>query len=718
MPEAKWCKLPTMQCLVLLNTRSAGISGGLSYETGNLTVQPGDLVRATLRNTPVEGLVISTQEQGNEPEFALKPIREKLSSIPLLAPAHIQTMQWIAVYYRCSLRSAAGVFLPSARWTQLIPKPEITYTLGQTLDGKAGSKQQAVIDALKNGHMNEEDLLKTSSSSRAILSTLVKKNWIIREKKFQQVTNNYQRATLSVDATLTDAQNKAIEIIEQTTKPTLLFGITGSGKTEIYARLIRDTVNTGKQAILLVPEILLTEHTIGRFEQMMGRDRIAIIHSRLSTSERKKMWMDIRSGKRDLVIGSRSALFSPCPNIGMVIIDEEHEWTYKNEQTPRYHARETAEKLCTFTGAKLVLGSATPSIESWYRMKNGTYGLATLPERFAGNKLPDVRIIDLAHVKAGKMYPFSPPLLEAIADRLQKGEQTVLFLNRRGAASSVLCLQCRRRLTSPISQLPFTLHHDQQGRPYLLDHIGGARADLPAVCPSCKAPKLLPVGAGTQKLEDILIEVFPKARIIRADSDTMKTPEDMREMLATMRERKADILLGTQSVVKGLDLPGVTLAAVPVADVGLSLPHFRAGERVFQMLTQLVGRSGRAQAGEVIIQTFRPEAPEIVAAAQHRTEDWLNAELALREQLQYPPITQMMRLILRGPRSEARARVLHAQAQKVLTDQQLNGRVTVSQTLHDFRVWHILYNGMDRERLLETLNTADAVMDIDAMDVL
>jgi primosomal protein N' len=655
---ARQSTLTLMQSLVLLNTRSAGISGGLTYETGDLAVQPGDLVNATLRNKPIEGLVIATDEQGEEPEFALKPIREKLSTTPLLSDAQIKTMRWMAGYYRCSLRAVAGAFLPSTSWKHFVPKE---------------TESQAT---------------------------------------------SYKLAPISIDATLTSEQQSALEIIQQSDKPTLLFGITGSGKTEIYAALIRETLNTGKQAILLVPEILLTEHTIGRFEQLMGRDRIAIVHSRLKVSERKKLWKRIRSGEADLVIGSRSALFSPCPDLGLIIIDEEHEWTYKNEQTPRYHARETAETLCRYSGAKLVLGSATPSLESWHRVKTGAYGIARLPERYAGNKLPDVRVIDLANVKAGNLYPFSPPLLEAINDRLQKKEQSVLFLNRRGAASSVLCLQCRRRLTSPVSQLPFTLHRDMQGKPYLLDHIGGATAQMPAVCPSCKAPKLLPVGAGTQKLEDILRTAFPDARILRADSDTLKTPEEMRELLSAMRERRADILLGTQSVVKGLDLPGVTLAAVPVADVGLSLPHFRAGERVFQMLTQLTGRSGRTQPGEVIIQTFRPDAPEIVAAASHRTEDWLNAELTLREQLHYPPATQMVRFILRHPNAEARARVLHKQLQQMITDEKLGGRVTVAQTLHDIRTWHVLYNGNDMRQLLQKTGNVDAVIDVDPIDVL
>jgi len=705
-----------MQCLVLLNTRSAGISGGLSYETGDLTVQPGDLVQASLRNKPVEGLVIAVDEQGDEPEFALKPIRQKLSAEPLLNSAQIQTMRWMAEYYRCSLRSAAGVFLPSSIWKNLIPKPVIIYTIGSAADKKVGAKQKLVLDALADQALTEAALINRTNVSRATLKTMTERGWITLTE--QQITMNDKPATILVDATLNTHQIAAVKTIEEHTKPTLLFGITGSGKTEIYALLIRDALNAGKQAILLVPEILLTEHIIGRFETLMGRERIAVIHSRLSTTERKREWMRIRSGEADLVIGSRSSLFSPCPNLGLIIIDEEHEWTYKNEQTPRYHARETAEKLSEFAGATLVMGSATPSVESWHRAKTGHYAIARMPERYAGNTLPQVRVIDLANVKFGSVYPFSPPLLEAIADRLKKREQIVLFLNRRGAASSVLCLQCRRRLTSPISQLPFTLHHDHSGRPYLVDHIGGATAQLPAVCPSCQAPKLLPVGAGTQKLEDILKKTFPEARILRADSDTLKTPEDMRTLLKTMRNREADILLGTQSVVKGLDLPGVTLAAVPVADVGLSLPHFRAGERVFQMLTQLVGRSGRAQAGEVIIQTFRPEASEIIAASQHRTEDWLNAELALREHLHYPPATQMVRFIVRGPNAEARARVVQKQTEQIIAAEKLTGRATVAPTLHDFRTWHVLYNGSDIRLLLQKLNTADAVVDVDPLDVL
>jgi primosomal protein N' (replication factor Y) len=241
---------------------------------------------------------------------------------------------------------------------------------------------------------------------------------------------------------------------------------------------------------------------------------------------------------------------------------------------------------------------------------------------------------------------------------------------------------------------------------------------MPARCPSCQSPELLPVGAGTQKLEDVLTKIFPEARILRADSDTLKTPEDMRDLLDAMRQRKADILLGTQSVVKGLDLPGVTLAAVPVADVGLSLPHFRAGERVMQLLTQLAGRSGRAQPGEVIIQTFRPQAPEIKAAANHTTEEWLDNELKLREMLRYPPATQMVRFILRGPSSEARARMLQRSIEKIIAAEKLDGRSTAAVTLYGQNMWHVLYNGSDVRPLLQRLNSGDAIVDIDPLDVL
>ncbi len=304
-----------------------------------------------------------------------------------------------------------------------------------------------------------------------------------------------------------------------------------------------------------------------------------------------------------LVIGSRSALFTPLQDLGLVILDEEHEWTYKNEQTPRYHARETAETLCRYAAAKLVLGSATPSLETWARAKEGRYHLVRLPERYLKQQFPAVRIVDLAQAQCGSLYPLSPSLLAAIEERLQKQEQSILFLNHRGIASALLCLDCRRRVVSPDSRLPFTVHRAPGNALKLVDHTTGLTLAVPTACPACGSVRLHCIGAGTQKVETLLKQRFPEARLLRADSDTLQHPEQMRSLLAAMRERRADILLGTQSVVKGLDLPQVTLAAVLLADIGLSLPHFRAGERIFQLLSQLTGRSGRSRPGEVIIQT-------------------------------------------------------------------------------------------------------------------
>lgn len=644
-----------MRALVLLNSRSAGIQNGLTYDVGDKKVRIGSLVKVPLRKKSVEGVVIDMEDVTIDEEgYALKKIEDVIGDAQLLNENQIKTFKWIASYYYCSLRAALTPFLPATGWKKFLPEESDT-------------------------------------------------------------------STTSVDAkpmpTLTPIQQQAYDTIKNTEKPAVLFGVTGSGKTEIYIHLIADALKKNRQSILLVPEILLTEHTIRRIEEVFDRKRIAMLHSRLTPAARRKEWLRIRNGDAMIVIGSRSALFAPCRDLGLVIMDEEHEWTYKNEQTPRYHARETAETLCGFANAKFVMGTATPSLESWSRVKNERYVLARLPERYQNRPLPTVKVIDLADVKFGSLYPFSTTLLEAIETRLTKNEQCVLFLNRRGAASAVLCLHCRKRLTSPESQLPFTMHKNPDGTPYLLDHFSGVVASIPSSCPHCGSHDLLPVGAGTQKLEDILAKRFPNARVLRADSDTLQEPEQMKELLRKMRDREADILLGTQSVVKGLDLPGVTLAAVLVADVGLSLPHFRAGERVFQLLTQLTGRSGRAQPGDVIIQTFRPQATEVVASAQHRTEEYLEAEYALRESLRYPPTTEMIRFIIRGVRPDARAKALHAELLRAIAEKKMNANAMCAPTMFgNGKVWHVMLRGTHLRPLLPTLDLNDIVVDIDPID--
>lgn len=665
-----------MYCTTLVRSRSRGIGDGLTYDAGDAPVAPGSLIRVPLRKKNAEGIVLDIAPTLPEKtDFVVKAIEGIIGDAPLLTRAQILTLRWMAQYYRCTLRQAVGIFLPSRPWSALLQKIPAR-----------GSK----------------------SPVRAPVAT----------------------GTLRMGWELTPAQRLAAETVKADSRPALLFGVTGSGKTAVYADLIAEAAARGKQSILLVPEILITEHVVDTFARIFERaaastdaaraeSRIAVLHSRLTPAARRAVWKRIRSGNVLLTIGSRSALFAPCPQLGLVIIDEEHEWTYKNEQTPRYHAREAAEMLCAAAGARLVLGSATPSLESWSRAKSGRYALVRLPDRFATHAPARVRVIDLGSTAFGDHYPFSPPLLQAIADRLANGQQSVLFLNRRGMATSLLCMQCRKRAVSPDSGIPYTVHRTASGKPVLVDHFSGETGNVPDVCPTCGSINLRLVGAGTQKLEDILARVFPAARILRADSDVLSRPEQMRGLLQAMEERRADILIGTQSVVKGLHLPRVTLAAVLLADVGLSLPHFRAGERAFQLLTQLTGRSGREEPGDVIIQTFRPDAPEVIAAASQTTEQYLDRELKARALHGYPPASSLIRVIVTGPDASSRAKKLQQRLLDRVAAQKFALHITCAPTLFGGgRTWHLFIRGQNPRALLDVIEGEDVAVDIDPMECL
>lgn len=700
---------------VLTSSRSPGISSGLTYET-NEEVQPGQYVRVPLRNKIVDGIVIEIEKKRNKEVKGVKEIMGILGDTPLLSDAQIKTLLWMSEYYRCSPRQALRAWLPSPSWKTLLPKEVITYALAEDDPHVRGSRQQMVVEALQGGkELTREQLKDEVGATAATIRSLEKKD-VITSSTHSFLPNPLPPKDGEVKAPkLTPLQQSAYKSIKEDPRPSLLFGITSSGKTEIYAAMIADCIALGKQAILLVPEILLTEYCIGRFEELLGcKDHITFMHSRLTPAQRRAAWRKVHNGNSQLVIGSRSALFAPIQNLGLVILDEEHEWTYKNEQTPRYHARETAEELCRNSKAKLILGSATPSLESWSRATASRYHLARLPERYHQQPYPTVRIVDLADVNFGSLYPLSPPLLEAIDARLNRNEQSILFLNRRGIATALLCLDCKRRVVSPDSQLPYTVHSRSSGVPYLMDHTTGTMVAMPDQCPHCKSARLFAVGAGTQKLEDLLTRQFPEARILRADRDTLKHPEQMRLLLKTMQEGRGDILLGTQSVVKGLHLPSVTLAAVVLADVGLSLPHFRAGERIFQLLTQLTGRSGREQPGEVIIQTFRPDALEVRMAAKHQTEEYLNQEIKLRVHSGYPPATSIVRLLCRGYNAQQNAKRLAADLES-RGMQKLN--VSCAPTFFGGgREWQVLIRGADPANILNDIDLQDATVDVDPVE--
>ena len=694
----------------MTSAKSPGISGGLTYESESL-LKPGSIVTVPLRNASLEGIVLGEGEPGRA--FDVKSIHNELYPEPLLSPEHMKTMTWIAEYYSCSLRQALRPFLPGKPWADLLPQEILGYTKITDVEVK-GAKQLDVLDALSSQDWMSWDALRSETgATKATMKSLIDKG-SIEEVLHKEFSNDTIDTKITIARpTLSTHQQNAYALIKESSIPSLLFGVTGSGKTEIYMQLIADTIETGKQAMVLVPEIFLTEHSIPRYTGMMTEDHIAILHSRLTPAQKRETWKKIRFGDIKLIIGSRSALFAPAHNLGLVIIDEEHEWTYKNEQSPRYHAREVAEELCKNFNAKLVLGTATPSLESWHKAKTGQFTLAELSERYGDAVMPHVTVIDLANVNFANHYPFSNTLFDAIEDRLSKKEQIVLFLNRRGMATSIMCLDCKRRLISPESNLPFTVHRTPHNQYYLQDHTSGATAKIPELCPGCQSTRLQSVGAGTQGIEDTLKKRFPSARILRADSDTLTNPEEMRSLLHTMENGEADILLGTQSVVKGLDLPRVTLAAVLIADVGMSLPHFRAGERTFQLLTQLTGRSGRKTSGEVILQTFRPDCPEVKLSALHKTSEYLDYELTTREKMLYPPYSTMLRLIFRNSDQKHRAESLTAELRSSFE----HLRIGCSPTFFGGgKEWHILVRGKNPQQILSSIDLTDIVVDIDPLD--
>ena len=432
------------------------------------------------------------------------------------------------------------------------------------------------------------------------------------------------------------ARDAVVSAIGSYQPPFLLQGITGSGKTEVYLQIIQGALDKGKTAILLVPEISLTPQMTERFIARFG-EKVAILHSGLSNGEKYDEWRKVERGDAQVVVGARSAIFAPLKNLGVMIIDEEHEATYKQDSNPRYHAREVAILRAQYNQAALVLGSATPSLESRARAGKGVYQHLRLTQR--ANPLatiPEVQVIDFRdYIGQNETSNFTPPLLEAIQDRLAKKEQVVLMLNRRGYSSFVMCRECGTVDTCPNCDISLTLHMDTKT---MNCHYCGFSKDIPQICPNCKSHSIRYYGTGTQKAYDELAELFPQARILRMDVDTTRKKGSHRALLDQFGRGEADILLGTQMIAKGLDFPNVTLVGVLNADTALNLPDFRSSERTFQLLTQVAGRAGRAEkAGQVLIQSYNPQHYAIRFAKDQDYEGFYAYEMGIRRQLGYPP---------------------------------------------------------------------------------
>lgn len=541
-------------------------------------------------------------------------------------------------------------------------------------------------------------LLEAVDTSHSVLNALLEKGLLQSEERlvWRHPLDDEQFVPVE-PPTLTSDQDAAWQPIARDLQdsqgmPFLLHGVTGSGKTEIYLRAVEEVLSQGRGAIVLVPEIALTPQTIRRVGARFP-DEIAVMHSRLSDGERYDQWRQIRDGKLRLVIGPRSAIFAPVQKLGLIVLDEEHEWTYKQQQTPRYHTREVAIRLAKWSRATLILGSATPALESAYRAERGLYVRLELPQRIMAHReilarqaaltsgenrryhqltdqledalyadLPPVEVVDLrAELRAGNTGIFSRLLRKEMQETLSAHEQIILFLNRRGSATFVMCRDCGYVIKCPRCDVPLTYHASRQA---LLCHHCNYKAPIPKECPRCWSRRIKYFGIGTERVEEAVRALFPQARVVRWDSDTTGAKGAHGALLDSFIEGRADIMIGTQMIAKGLDLPRVTLVGVVTADTILNLPDFRAGERTFQLLTQVAGRAGRSHlGGRVIIQTYTPEHPAIQAASQHNYNAYYEHAMAFRREQWYPPLSSLVRLLYlhENPRrAEWEAHEMHA----------------------------------------------------------
>jgi len=512
-------------------------------------------------------------------------------------------------------------------------------------------KQAAMLKELarEGGPIRQAELLRRVDSSSSPARALVQKGLArkvqlrVRRKPFES-----RAADVRAGFTLTEAQENAVRAVAEGLSAglphtTLLYGVTGSGKTEVYLRSIADVLDRGGSCIALVPEISLTTYLAHAYASRFG-DRLAVLHSRLSVGERHDEWRRIESGEAKVVLGPRSAVFAPVRNLGLVVVDEEHEPSYKQEHSPRYNARSVAEERARSEGASVVLGSATPAVETFHRAQSGEISLAVLDKRIDDRPLPAVRLVDLREeFERGRRSFFSEQLEEAVAERLTRREQVILFVNRRGYASFILCRTCG--YTARCSNCDVSLTYHAGARMLRCHHCNESRP-APTECPKCGGPHIRQFGVGTERVEEEARRAFQEASVIRMDSDTTRRKGSVAKLLDTFDRGEADILVGTQMVAKGLDFPNVTLVGVVSADTALHLPDFRAAERTFQLLTQVSGRAGRGDVpGEVIIQSFSPEHYAIEAAARQDYASFYEQEIAYRQELCYPPFARLINIV-------------------------------------------------------------------------
>lgn len=608
-------------------------------------------------NRKRKGYVIEITGKNEYPEEKIKEIDGIITdNLPAEADA-IRLAAWMRQTYGSTMIAALKTVLPVKRAVKAVEKKklrrslsaeELTSLLGECMRKHQNAKVRVLQELLTEEELPYELVTGKLHVSAATLNSLVNQGAITIESESSYRNPVSLNVTAQSGPELSEEQRYIKEQIlsdyDKNIRNTyLIHGITGSGKTLVYLALIEEMIKRGKQCIVLIPEIALTYQTLLRFYKRFG-DRVSVMNSSLSQGERFDQCERARKGEIDVMIGPRSALFVPFPSLGMIVIDEEHEGSYISENAPRYHARETAEYLASLKKASLVLGSATPSLEAYYKAKKGEYRLFTMKNRKNGGELANVRIVDLRQeLRKGNRSIFSSDLQELIRDRLGKKQQIMLFLNRRGYAGFVLCRSCGYVMKCPHCDVSLSQHIGGK----MVCHYCGYETVQPKRCPNCSSNYILGFKAGTQQIERQLYELFPGIRVLRMDGDTTKQKGSFEKILSAFAEGEADVLLGTQMIVKGHDFPNVTLVGVLAADLSLNDSDYRAGEKTFQLLTQAEGRAGRGTLpGEAIIQTYRPEHYSIQQAAKQDYEAFYEEEILYRELLEYPPAGHMLTILV------------------------------------------------------------------------
>jgi primosomal protein N' (replication factor Y) len=633
-------------------------------------VQIGSRVVVPFGKTTAQGYVVGMADNSQYPR--LKEISEVIGKKPLLGDKILELTRWMGKYYCCPVELCVKCALP-----EVVRKAKISWKERQFVRPgkispedydrlrKRAPKQARILDVLqKSEGMFVFKLLKLADTDAATVKKLAQKGYAqVSDQVDERDPFGGEVFLPTTPLSLTPDQQKALDLckaaIDQTSSssapsPVLIHGVTGSGKTEIYLQAIEHALHQGKDSIVLVPEISLTPQTVERFRARFQNQRITVLHSNLSAGERHDQWHKIRDGESHIVIGARSAVFAPVQALGLIVIDEEHETSYKQDEAPHYNARDIAVMRAKIERAAVVLGSATPSLESFYNARRGRYTLAELPTRVDNQKMPVIRIVDMRQeaIRQKGRYVLSVKLRDAIQKRLDKHEQVILFLNRRGYATHMFCPKCGHIAKCPNCSVSLTYHRNAS---QLLCHLCGHIIRAPTNCPECRDPAIRYAGMGTEKVESAIQNSFPKARVQRMDSDMMTRKTLYREILGAFRVGKIDILVGTQMIAKGLHFPNVTLVGIIYADMALHLPDFRAGERTFQLLVQVAGRAGRGDVeGEVIVQSFTPFHSAIQYARQHDFVGFYEQEIEFREQLRYPPLSRLICITARS-RSESKA---------------------------------------------------------------